>query len=51
MKLKFKCTNELCRRKNNHRHRLVLPDELVMDDQNVAVMYCPKCKRKLERVK
>ena len=50
MKLKFKCTNGLCREKNEHEHRLDLPAELVMDEKNIAVMYCPKCKRKLKQL-
>jgi len=47
MKLKYKCTNSQCRRKSKDQHRLDLPAEMVMDEQNVAVMYCPKCKSKL----
>ena len=51
MKLKYECTNDWCRRKNDHQQQLDLPAELVMDEQNVAEMYCPKCKRKLKKIK
>lgn len=51
MTLKYECTNEGCREKNERRHELDLPAELVMDEQNVAEMYCPKCKRKLKPIK
>jgi hypothetical protein len=49
MKIKFKCTNGSCRKSNNKAHQLVLPVELVMDEKNMAVMFCPKCKRELKR--
>lgn len=51
MKVKYKCTNVSCRKKGEHEHRVDLPAEMVMDDRNVADMFCPKCKRKLKRVK
>jgi hypothetical protein len=51
MKLKFKCTNDSCRLKNAHQYRLDLPSELVMDEKNVAVMYCPKCKSQLKKMR
>lgn len=51
MTIKYQCTNKGCPKKNDHRHRLALPAELVMDEKNVAVMYCPKCKRKLKQMK
>ncbi len=49
MKVKFECTNRACPEKSQQDRKVVLPDELVMDDKNIAVMYCPKCKRKLTR--
>ena len=51
MKRKYICTNDLCREKNKRGYRLALPDEVVMDDQNIAVIFCPKCKRKLKQIK
>jgi hypothetical protein len=50
MILKYKCTDPLCREKNQTVHRVDLPAEMVMDDRNMATLYCPKCKRKLTRV-
>jgi hypothetical protein len=49
MKIKFKCTNSSCCNSNTKEHQLVLPVEVVMDEKNMAVMFCPKCKRKLIR--
>ena len=51
MKLTYKCTDSLCREKNRKAQQVVLSDELVMDDKNIATLYCPKCKRKLKQVK
>ena len=50
MKRKYKCTDSLCREKNDHVQKVDLPDELVMDDRNIATLYCPRCKRKLKQV-
>ena len=51
MKLKYKCTNSWCRRKNQGQQKFDLPVEMVMDEKNVATMYCPKCKRQLKQIK
>lgn len=51
MKVEFKCTSDACCKKNQKTPQLVLPAEMVMDDRNIAVIYCPKCKCQLERSK
>ena len=51
MTLKYECTNAWCHKKNDNQQQIDLPAELVMDEKNVAEMYCPKCKRKLKKVK
>lgn len=51
MTIKYKCTNNGCDENKDHGHRLALPAELVMDEKNVAMMFCPKCKRKLKQIK
>lgn len=49
MKLKYKCTNGACRKSGEREKRLSIPAEIAMDDKNIAVMFCPKCKRELKR--
>jgi hypothetical protein len=51
VKLTYECTDSLCREKNKNGHQVDLPDELVMDEKNMATLYCPKCKQELKKVK
>ena len=51
MKLTYKCTNGACRKNNEHDQCLNLRIESVMDEKNIAVMFCPKCGCRLKRVK
>lgn len=51
MKLKFECQSGACRETGDQRHLLVLPAEMVLDDQNMATMFCPKCKERLKQSK
>ncbi len=51
MKLKYKCTNGACCEKQKHGECVDLRIESVMDEKNIAVMFCPKCGSKLKRVK
>ena len=51
MKMEYKCTSRVCRNEDGKGKRLVLPAEMVMDDRNIAVMYCPVCKKALEPAK
>ena len=51
MKIKFVCTNKRCPKSKENGDRIDLPVELVMDDKNIAVMYCPECKRELKQAK
>lgn len=50
MKIKFQCTNGFCCENSNKEHLFVLPAEMVMDEKNIAVIFCPKCKRELKRI-
>ncbi|MCP4748113.1 MAG: hypothetical protein GY874_18560 [Desulfobacteraceae bacterium] len=50
MKLRFKCTNHQCCGENKIEQQLDLPLELVMDENNIAVIFCPKCKQKLKQI-
>jgi len=51
MMKRYRCTDSLCREKHKRVHEIDLPDELVMDERNMAILYCPKCKHKLTRIK
>ncbi len=51
MKMTYKCTNGACCKKEKHEQCVHLQIESVMDEKNVAVMFCPKCGSQLKRVK
>ena len=43
----FMCSNPWCQAENDFDGVVVLPEEMV-DDHNIAEMFCPKCNNKLE---
>ena len=45
----YKCTNDSCCEKDEPEYEICFAEELV-DDQNLADMFCPKCKSKLQRI-
>ncbi|MCG8618596.1 MAG: hypothetical protein MI802_20445 [Desulfobacterales bacterium] len=45
MEKKFCCTNPECTKKNDVVK--ILSQESIMDEQNVAQMFCPECKSRL----
>ena len=47
MKEKFRCTNEACAK--DHPDGVTLEQESIMDEQNLAQMFCPRCKSRLVR--
>lgn len=47
--VKFICVNEWCEI-NEQAHYFTFPPELVMDEENIADMFCPKCQRLLKRI-
>lgn len=51
MKLTFKCTNGSCCQGNDNEHCINLQIESVMDEKNMAVLFCPKCGRQMKQVK
>ena len=49
MKLKYKCNNGACCKNEKREECVNLQIESVMDEKNIAVMFCPKCGSKLTR--
>ena len=49
MILTFICTNRACREKNKVEQRIDLLAETVMDEQNIAVVFCPKCSSQMKQ--
>lgn len=47
MKTKFYCTNPQCCGEDKEGFIMVLPMESIMDEKNVAQMFCPRCKEPL----
>jgi len=45
---RFVCRNENCPSREK-TFCLEIPDETIMDEKNVAVMYCPHCRERLSR--
>ena len=43
----FKCSNPWCHEDNESGYVLIFAEELV-DDKNIAAMFCPKCNSILE---
>lgn len=51
METKFYCTNPECTDNKEEAYVKVVNQESVMDEQNMAQMFCPRCKARLEPVK
>lgn len=45
MEKKFCCTNPEC--ENENTVVMILSQESIMDEQNIAEMFCPECKTRL----
>jgi hypothetical protein len=50
MKLKFYCDNKDCAKKNSKQYEYEILIEAVMDENNIANIFCPRCKRSLTQV-
>ena len=50
MSTKFYCSKKECAKKESETYILELPEEAVMDDSNVAHIFCPRCKSVLTRI-
>ncbi|WDP91697.1 MAG: hypothetical protein HUN04_19110 [Desulfobacter sp.] len=51
MEKKYVCTNPQCGDNEKDAYVKVVNQESVMDEQNMAQMFCPKCKSRLESPK
>ena len=47
MEKKFICTDKACIKKHKEPYIKVIEVEGIMDEQNIAQMYCPRCKSPL----
>ncbi len=47
MEKKYCCSNPECKNDENQGYVKVLNQESVMDEQNIAQMFCPRCKSRL----
>jgi hypothetical protein len=47
MEVKYCCTNPDCKNEDNSAVVKALEQESIMDDKNLAQMFCPKCKSRL----
>lgn len=47
MEKKFCCNNPECTEDEKDTYVIVLSQESVMDEQNLAQMFCPRCKSRL----
>ena len=47
MEKKYCCTNPDCCGKDKEKFKMTLTLEGIMDEQNVAQMFCPHCKEPL----
>jgi DNA-directed RNA polymerase subunit RPC12/RpoP len=45
----YKCANDACGEKDEPEYEIFFAEELV-DDQNIADMFCPNCNSKLQRI-
>ena len=50
MKEKFCCTNPKCAKDDKTGIVMTLDDESIMDEKNLAQMFCPRCKSRLVRL-
>ena len=50
MKLKFCCDNKDCTKKYSKQYKYVILIEAVMDENNIANIFCPRCKRPLKQM-
>ena len=49
MKEIFRCTNPDCAKDGSNGIVMTLEQESIMDEKNMAQMFCPRCKSRLVR--
>ena len=47
MEIKFRCENENCPSPESESYVKVLEVDAIMDEKNMATLYCPYCKKAL----
>lgn len=47
MNTEYICNNADCGYHDGPHYKLDLPSELIMDDKNLAALFCPYCKNEL----
>ena len=49
MDIKFACKNTDCKNEDSDDYVMCIPSEAVMDENNMAAVFCPHCNQKLCR--
>ena len=49
MEIKFQCQNEKCQNPENQPYVKIVEVDAIMDEKNMAALYCPHCKEELIR--
>jgi hypothetical protein len=44
---RFYCHNEICSGNGNNPFFIDLPEEAIMDNHNIAAIFCPKCGKEM----
>ena len=48
MNVKYICNNTKCSDVDEQAYELIIPSESIMDEKNIATIFCPHCNGKLE---
>jgi len=49
MHIRFCCESETCRTANGKPYQIAIQSEAIMDDNNLASLFCPHCRGPLVR--
>ncbi len=47
MQVTYKCENKMCGYREARAYELIVSSESIMDEKNVATLFCPHCAAKL----
>jgi hypothetical protein len=47
MQVKYKCENKMCDYHKERAYELIVSSESIMDEKNIATLFCPHCATKL----
>lgn len=48
MNIKYMCENKECHSASDRAYELFLQSESIMDEKNIATLFCPRCNTKLK---